>query len=123
MLLVRIELEHTHRSRPQYKSLPVLAVLSGQVSGLCYLILGTYSSSQALGISNPHNLQFYGLNLLIKEYVLLNCRLLEPQVVPVANILAPSCRTDLCRCEQEVFESSRNSLGLGFPCLHDMGYT
>ena len=29
---------------------------------------------------NPNNLQFYGLYLLIKGYLLLNCRLLEPQV-------------------------------------------
>ena len=29
---------------------------------------------------NPKNLQFYGLYLLIKGYLLLNCRLLEPQV-------------------------------------------
>ena len=31
---------------------------------------------------NPNNLQFYGLYLLIKGYLLLNCRLLEPQVSP-----------------------------------------
>ena len=29
---------------------------------------------------NPNNLQFYGLYLLIKGYLLLDCRLLEPQV-------------------------------------------
>ena len=29
---------------------------------------------------NPNNLQFYGLYLVIKGYLLLNCRLLEPQV-------------------------------------------
>ena len=29
---------------------------------------------------NPKNLQFYGFYLLIKGYLLLNCRLLEPQV-------------------------------------------
>ena len=31
---------------------------------------------------NLNNLQFYGLYLLIKGYLLLNCRLLEPQVNP-----------------------------------------
>ena len=31
-------------------------------------------------ICNPNNLQFYGLYLLIKGYLLLNCRFLEPQV-------------------------------------------
>ena len=29
---------------------------------------------------NPNNQQFYGLYLLIKGYLLLNCRFLEPQV-------------------------------------------
>ena len=29
---------------------------------------------------NPNNLQFYGLYLLIKGYLLLDCGLLEPQV-------------------------------------------
>ena len=29
---------------------------------------------------NPKNLQFYGLCLLIQRYLLLNCRLLDPQV-------------------------------------------
>ena len=29
---------------------------------------------------NPNSLQFYGLYLLTKGYLLLNCRLLEPQV-------------------------------------------
>ena len=32
------------------------------------------------GTCNPNNLQFYGLYLLIKGYLLLNCRFLEPQV-------------------------------------------
>ena len=30
----------------------------------------------------PNNLQFYGLYLLFKGYLLLNCRLLGPQVDP-----------------------------------------
>ena len=30
---------------------------------------------------NPNNLQFYGLYLLFKGYLLLNCGFLEPQVI------------------------------------------
>ena len=38
---------------------------------------------------NPNNLQFYGLYLLIKGYLLLNCRLLEPQVNPSHLLQVP----------------------------------
>ena len=42
---------------------------------------------------NPNNLQFYGLYLRIKGYLLLNCRLLEPQVITANIILRFSCGT------------------------------
>ena len=45
---------------------------------------------------NPNNLQFYGLYLLIKGYLLLNCRLLEPQVYNLHIPLFPTTGGSNC---------------------------
>ena len=44
-----------------------------------YGLLG-YRAQDLRVTCNPYNLQFYGFYLLNKGYLLLNCRLLEPQV-------------------------------------------
>ena len=48
------------------------------------------SRLQGIHTCNPNNLQFYGLYLQTKGYLLLNCRLLEPQVDPKPFILNPT---------------------------------
>ena len=51
-----------------------------QLLGMEILELGLHFACAVLAC-NPNNLQFYELYLLMKGYLLLNCRLLEPQVV------------------------------------------